>query len=141
MDKLNDKKALENLESLHNADHMNNLNNNELQETTEIINDIETLDVIDNKQEVNNKAKLRFKKNSGDNIKSNENKSNSIKTKLLTIPLVLIMLGVAAIAFASSYLTRDSLFDQMKDNGVFTAEQFVKRSMTTSNLSTMLIDF
>ena len=30
MDKLNDKKALENLESLHNADHMNNLNNNEL---------------------------------------------------------------------------------------------------------------
>ena len=126
MDKLNDKKALENLESLHNADNMSNLDNNELEETTEI-KDIETLDVIDNKQEVNNKAKLRFKKNSGDNIKSNENKSNSIKTKLLTIPLVLILLGVAAIAFASSYLTRDSLFDQMKDNGVFTAEQFVKR--------------
>ena len=127
MDKLNDKKALENLESLHNSDHMSNLDSNELGETTEIINDIEKLDVIDNKQEVNNKSKLRFKKNSGDNIKSNENKSNSIKTKLLTIPLVLILLGVAAIAFASSYLTRDSLFDQMKDNGVFTAEQFVKR--------------
>ena len=41
MDKLNDKKALENLESLHNSDHMSNLDNNELQETTEIINDIE----------------------------------------------------------------------------------------------------
>ena len=66
-------------------------------------------------------------KASGEGLKSIQNKRGTIRTKLLIMPIALIMAGVIVIGLLSSYYTKESLFDQMRKNGIFISEQFVKR--------------
>ncbi len=67
------------------------------------------------------------KKTSTDPSKSVKNKRGSIRSKLLIMPIALIIVGVIIIGLLSSYYTKESLFDQMRKNGIFISEQFVKR--------------
>jgi len=64
---------------------------------------------------------------SRNNQKSKPSKRGTIRTKLLMMPIALIMAGVIVIGLLSSYYTKESLFDQMRKNGIFISEQFVKR--------------
>ena len=64
---------------------------------------------------------------SKDGLKSMQSKRGTIRTKLLIMPIALIMAGVLIIGLLSSYYTKESLFDQMRKNGIFISEQFVKR--------------
>lgn len=66
-------------------------------------------------------------KASGEGFKSMQSKRGTIRTKLLIMPIALIMAGVIVIGLLSSYYTKESLFDQMRKNGIFISEQFVKR--------------
>ncbi|WP_352407463.1 methyl-accepting chemotaxis protein [Acetoanaerobium noterae] len=66
-------------------------------------------------------------KASGEGFKSMQSKRGTIRTKLLIMPIALIMAGVLVIGLLSSYYTKESLFDQMRKNGIFISEQFVKR--------------
>ncbi|MDK2804064.1 MAG: methyl-accepting chemotaxis protein [Peptostreptococcaceae bacterium] len=66
-------------------------------------------------------------KTSSEGFKSIQNKRGTIRTKLLIMPIALIMAGVIVIGLLSSYYTKESLFDQMRKNGIFISEQFVKR--------------
>ncbi|WP_313568677.1 methyl-accepting chemotaxis protein [Acetoanaerobium noterae] len=66
-------------------------------------------------------------KASGEGFKSIQSKRGTIRTKLLIMPIALIMAGVIVIGLLSSYYTKESLFDQMRKNGIFISEQFVKR--------------
>ena len=66
-------------------------------------------------------------KTSSEGLKSIQNKRGTIRTKLLIMPIALIMAGVIVIGLLSSYYTKESLFDQMRKNGIFISEQFVKR--------------
>ena len=64
---------------------------------------------------------------SNEGQKSMQSKRGTIRTKLLIMPIALIMAGVLVIGLLSSYYTKESLFDQMRKNGIFISEQFVKR--------------
>ncbi|WP_347451622.1 methyl-accepting chemotaxis protein [Acetoanaerobium noterae] len=64
---------------------------------------------------------------SNEGLKSMQSKRGTIRTKLLIMPIALIMAGVIVIGLLSSYYTKESLFDQMRKNGIFISEQFVKR--------------
>ena len=64
---------------------------------------------------------------SNEGQKSMQSKRGTIRTKLLIMPIALIMAGVIVIGLLSSYYTKESLFDQMRKNGIFISEQFVKR--------------
>ena len=66
-------------------------------------------------------------KASGEGFKSMQSKRGTIRTKLLIMPIALIMAGVIVIGLLTSYYTKESLFDQMRKNGIFISEQFVKR--------------
>lgn len=53
-------------------------------------------------------------------MKGNNNnltKSKSIKTRLLIVSLICVQAGVFLIGAISSYLTRDSLLAEMRENG------------------------
>ncbi|HHX59862.1 MAG TPA: methyl-accepting chemotaxis protein [Epulopiscium sp.] len=52
-------------------------------------------------------------------------RASSIRTRLIVIPLVVVMIGVSAIAAISAYFTRASLLAEMKDNGLRTSQQFI----------------
>ena len=67
------------------------------------------------------------KRASSEGLKSIQSKRGTIRTKLLIMPIALIMAGVIVIGLLSSYYTKESLFDQMRENGIFISEQFVKR--------------
>jgi methyl-accepting chemotaxis protein len=54
-------------------------------------------------------------------------KSKSIQVKLLIIPLVCVLAGVVMIGGISSYLTRNSLFEEMSRNGFTSSQRFVDR--------------
>ncbi len=58
---------------------------------------------------------------------SKDKKGQSIKRRLIVIPLIVVLIGVLAIAGTSSYLTRASLLKQMEENGMITSEQLVHR--------------
>ena len=64
---------------------------------------------------------------SNEGLKSMQSKRGTIRTKLLIMPIALIMAGVILIGLLSSYYTRESLFHQMREDGIFISEQFVKR--------------
>ncbi|WP_347353910.1 methyl-accepting chemotaxis protein [Acetoanaerobium noterae] len=64
---------------------------------------------------------------SNERLKSMQSKRGTIRTKLLIMPIALIMAGVILIGLLSSYYTRESLFHQMREDGIFISEQFVKR--------------
>jgi methyl-accepting chemotaxis protein len=54
-------------------------------------------------------------------------KRKSIKMKLLVIPLICVLAGVFVIGAISSYLTRESLLTEMRENGFSSSERFVNR--------------
>lgn len=51
----------------------------------------------------------------------------SIKMRLLIIPLICVLVGVLFIGAISSYLTRDSLLTEMRENGFSSSQRFVDR--------------
>ncbi len=51
----------------------------------------------------------------------------SIKTRLLIIPLSLLLIGFILVGSVSSYLTMESLSDQMKEDAIFVSEQFASK--------------
>ncbi|WP_373481681.1 methyl-accepting chemotaxis protein [Acetobacterium sp.] len=54
-------------------------------------------------------------------------KSKSIQVKLLIVPLICVLAGVVMIGVISSYLTRNSLLAEMKENGFSSSQRFVDR--------------
>jgi len=75
-------------------------------------------------------------KNKSDNSKKNVKaskkndaimKSSSIKTKILIIPLIIILVGVIVMGGISSYIARENLLDEMKSSGAARLEQLESR--------------
>ncbi|WP_050739177.1 methyl-accepting chemotaxis protein [Acetobacterium bakii] len=65
-------------------------------------------------------------------------KWRSIKVRLLIIPLVCVLIGVLVIGGLSSYLTRESLLNEMRESGFSASQQFVERLADNSEaLSTV----
>lgn len=64
-------------------------------------------------------------------MKIKENKkvvnSNSIKFKLLVIPIMVVILSISILTFISSYTSRESLLKEMSTNGEFILKEFVNR--------------
>ncbi|MBU4440399.1 MAG: methyl-accepting chemotaxis protein [Acetobacterium sp.] len=58
---------------------------------------------------------------------SQKAKSKSIKAKLLIVPLICVLVGILMIGAISSYLTRDSLLAEMRENGFSSSQRFVNR--------------
>lgn len=52
---------------------------------------------------------------------------HSVKMRLFIIPLTVTFLGVLLIGILSSYFTRESLLNEMKENGFFVSEQVIER--------------
>lgn len=50
-------------------------------------------------------------------------RKDSIRVKLISIPLIVVFIAIAAIAAISSYFTRESLLDEMKVNGINTSKE------------------
>jgi len=60
-------------------------------------------------------------------------KTDSIHFKLLIIPLFCVFMGIVAIAAVSSYLIRDSLLEELKNNGFKTSQRFVTQLENNAN--------
>lgn len=54
-------------------------------------------------------------------------RSKSIRMKLLIVPLICVLAGVVSIGAISSYLTRESLLAEMRENGFSSSQRFVNR--------------
>ncbi|AKL94648.1 methyl-accepting chemotaxis sensory transducer [Clostridium aceticum] len=54
-------------------------------------------------------------------------KRGSIKSKLIVIPLIVVLGTLAGVGIISSYFTRTSLLNQMREDGFYIAEIFVDR--------------
>lgn len=59
-------------------------------------------------------------------------KSDLIQFKLLIVPLFCLFMGIVAIGAVSSYLIRDSLLEELKNNGFTTSQRFVSPSWKTT---------
>lgn len=72
----------------------------------------------------------------------NQAKSQSIKLKLLILPLVVIFLGVLAMASTSAYFTKKGFIESMSDNGFKILNEFIDRTndnrIATSHIQDML---
>ncbi|WP_192929849.1 methyl-accepting chemotaxis protein [Alkaliphilus serpentinus] len=66
--------------------------------------------------------------------KSNR-KRGTIKVKLLYIPLIVVLIGITILAFISSYFTRESLMNTMRQNGYFVSQRFT--SLLEGNAKTL----
>jgi len=64
--------------------------------------------------------------------RNTKRKKQSIKTKLTIIPIILVILSITIISFSSSIITRNSLLNEMKSNGMFLLEQFAQRLIDNS---------
>lgn len=68
-----------------------------------------------------------------------ETKRGSIRVKLITIPLVIVLIAVVGIGFLSSYFMRSSLLNEMRQNGFFMSKRVIgslqdnSRSLKTIN--------
>lgn len=60
---------------------------------------------------------------------------SSIKVKLLIIPLIVVLLVILGIGGISSYFTRESLLNGMKENGLATSAKFIDRMEDNVNAS------
>lgn len=62
-------------------------------------------------------------------IKSNKDKTKmkSIKTRLLIIPIGVVVLSIVVIGIISNYIAKDSLIQEMNKNGEFISKQFIDR--------------
>ena len=58
---------------------------------------------------------------------------SSIRYKLLIIPLFCVFVGIVAISITSSYLIRESLLTDMKNNGFVTSQRFVTQLENNTN--------
>jgi methyl-accepting chemotaxis protein len=58
---------------------------------------------------------------------------SSIRYKLLIIPLFCVFIGIVAISITSSYLIRESLLTDMKNNGFVTSQRFVTQLENNTN--------
>ena len=65
--------------------------------------------------------------------KSRRFNKNSIKVKLLLIPMTLVIITILAISIISSSMTKRSLTNQMKDTGEFLLHQAVDKLENNSN--------
>lgn len=61
------------------------------------------------------------------NQRRNFKKNGTIKTKLLVIPLLVVIIAVAGIGFTSTYFTREGLIEEMESNGIFLLEEAINR--------------
>ncbi|MBZ2174621.1 hypothetical protein K8M07_05100 [Schnuerera sp. xch1] len=58
--------------------------------------------------------------------KKNFNK-HSIKVRLLIVPIIMVIIGIAAMGTISTYNTKQSLLNEMRENGQFTLDEFISR--------------
>ena len=58
-------------------------------------------------------------------IKGEKRKQSTIRTRLIVIPLIVVLIGISAMASVSAYFTRASLLAEMRENGFQTSEQFI----------------
>ena len=68
------------------------------------------------------------------------NATSSTQFKILIIPLVFVFLGIVIIGFTSSYLIRESLLSDMKNNGFTTSQRFVTQLEKNNNTIKSLTD-
>lgn len=70
-------------------------------------------------------------------IKTNQTtrmkRTDSIQFKLLIIPLFCVFIGIVSIGAISSYLIRDSLLEELKNNGFTTSQRFVTQLENNAN--------
>ena len=55
------------------------------------------------------------------------NRKSSIKVRLIIIPLIVVLLGISAIGIVSYNSTKQSLLNEMKENGLSTSLDFIRR--------------
>ena len=55
------------------------------------------------------------------------NKKSSIKVRLIIIPLIVVLLGISAIGIVSYNSIKQSLLNEMKENGLSTSLDFIRR--------------
>lgn len=70
------------------------------------------------------------------NQTTKQKKTDSIHFKLLIIPLFCVFIGIVAIGAISSYLIRDSLLEELKNNGFTTSQRFVTQLENNANAVT-----
>lgn len=54
-------------------------------------------------------------------------RKSTIKTKLILVPLVLVFITLAIVSYGSASFMKESMLDQMQDNGEYTSKQLLKR--------------
>lgn len=64
----------------------------------------------------------------------------SIKVRLLIIPLIVILFAIAGIGTISSYITRQSLLDEMSANGRYIVNNFLGRMQDNANSLRVVTD-
>ncbi len=73
-----------------------------------------------------------------------KNKIGSIKTKLIVIPLIVVLLVIAAIGFVSATFAKRSLLEEMEESGLSSTIDFIDRLEDNTNaletMNTMLND-
>ncbi len=52
-------------------------------------------------------------------------KASTIRTRLIVVPLIVVLIGISGMTAVSSYFIRASLFDEMAENALQTSRQFV----------------
>ncbi|AOY77955.1 methyl-accepting chemotaxis protein [Clostridium formicaceticum] len=71
-------------------------------------------------------------------------KRGSIKSKLIVMPLIVVFITLTAIGIVSSHLMRESLLNQMREDGFYIAEGFIGRlednARALETIHTMLED-
>ena len=65
-------------------------------------------------------------------------KTGTIRTKLIIIPLVLVLIGLSAVGAISSYFMRESLLNEMRENGFLTLEKVVRELETNSEFTKII---
>ena len=60
-------------------------------------------------------------------MKNKRLSKNSIRVKLVIIPLILMFIAISLLGSISAYFTRASLLTQMKNNGFYVSERFIER--------------
>ncbi len=60
-----------------------------------------------------------------ENQKIKKDKQKTIKTRLIVIPLIVVLIGISAMTAISSYFTKESLETEMTENGLQTSKQFI----------------
>lgn len=61
-------------------------------------------------------------------------KRGTIRTRLIVIPLILVLIGLSGVGAISSYFMKESLLDEMRKNGQITSERVVKEFEDSSEL-------